>query len=370
MERRRIFKALGLGIISLPVALRMLLGEGHAQQDNSSGKQINTRQYEWKMTTTWPPNFPVLDDACKLFARLIEEMSAGSMKIHVYGGGELAPPLKAFDTVRQGGAEIGSGAAYYWAGVAPAAQFFASIPFGMNAQQHTAWIVSGGGQQLWNELYAKYNLVPFLGGNTGVQMGGWFNKEINSLEDIKGLKMRIPGLGGTVFTKAGGSQVLLPGSELYTSLERGVIDATEWLGPFHDTLMGFHEIAKYYYSPGWHEPGTALEFFVNKDKFDELPDHLQAIFKAASYQTHLWCWMEFEKRNAMTLQELAQKNISIRQFPQEVLATFKELSTEALVELSEQDAFSAKVYDSFKAFKAAAQDYANLTEVAFYDRLS
>ena len=245
-NRRNIFKALALGTISLPFAIRALTGDLDAQKGGGSPTLADNKVHEWKMTTTWPPNFPVLDEACRLFAKLVEQMSAGRIKITVYGGGELAPPLKAFETVRKGGAEMGSGAGYYWAGVAPAAQFFASVPFGLNAVQHTTWLMSGGGMQLWEELYAQYGLVPFVGGNTGVQMGGWFNKEINSINDIQGLKMRIPGLGGRVFERAGGAQVLMPGSELYTSLERGVIDATEWLGPYHDTSMGFHEIAKYY----------------------------------------------------------------------------------------------------------------------------
>ena len=368
MNRRNIFKALALGTISLPIAIRALMGEGNAQK-SSSPSMASQPTYKWKMTTTWPPNFPVLDEACKLFAQLIEQMSSGQMKIHVYGGGELAPPLEAFNTVRQGGAEIGSGAGYYWAGLAPSAQFFATVPFGMNAQQHTSWIMTGGGMELWKELYNTFNLVPFLGGNTGVQMGGWFNREINSMQDIKGLKMRIPGLGGTVFEKAGGSQVLMPGSELYTSLERGVIDATEWLGPYHDTKMGFHEIAQYYYTPGWHEPGTALEFFVNKEKFDKLSPALQAIFQSASYHTHLWAWMEMERRNAEALGGLVEKNVQVKQFPKEVIDEFRRLTKEVIHDLGQSDPFSKKVYQSFSKFQKQAYKYATITEKRFYNEL-
>lgn len=368
-NRRKIFKALALGTISLPFAIRALTGDMNAQKGGGSPTLANQKTYEWKMTTTWPPNFPVLGDACEMLSGLIETMSAGRMKITVYGGGELAPPLKAFETVRSGGAEMGCGAGYYWAGIAPAAQFFASVPFGMNAAQHTAWIMNGGGMELWQELYAQFGVVPFLGGNTGVQMGGWFNREINSLQDIQGLKMRIPGLGGRVFDAAGGAQVLMPGSELYSNLERGVIDATEWLGPYHDTQMGFHEIAKYYYTPGWHEPGTALEFFANQEKFDELPADLQAIIRSAAYHTHLWCWMEMEKRNAEALSSLVEKGVELRQFPKEVIERFRTLTEEVLQTLTEEDPFSARVYASFKQFQSQAYNYAAITEKRFYNEL-
>lgn len=369
-NRRKILKALAVGTITLPVALRLLMGETSAQQGSAPSPTLSaSKRHVWKMTTTWPPNFPVLDEACRLFASLIENMSDGRIQITVYGGGELAPPLKAFDTVRKGGAEVGSGAGYYWAGIAPAAQFFATVPFGMNAAQHTGWILNGGGLQLWEELYRDYNLVPFLGGNTGVQMGGWFNREINSVQDLQGLKMRIPGLGGTVFNAAGGSQATFPGSELYTNLERGVLDALEWLGPYHDTLMGFHEIAKYYYTPGWHEPGTALEFFINKSKFDELTPDLQAIVRAAAHQTHLWCWMEMEKRNAEALGQLIEKGVEVREFPEEVIARFRVLTQGVLEKMVSEDPFSARVYTSFKQYQSNAFHYAAITEKRFYNDL-
>ncbi|MEZ4988141.1 MAG: TRAP transporter substrate-binding protein [Saprospiraceae bacterium] len=370
MDRRKIIKAVAAGTIGLPLAIRMLTGSTTAQKRGDSPTLLSREKYEWKMTTTWPPNFPVLDEACKLYASLVEKMSGGRIVITVYGGGELAPPLKAFDTVSKGGAEMGSGAGYYWAGITPAAQFFATVPFGLNAAQHTGWIVNGGGLALWEELYGQYNLVPFLGGNTGVQMGGWFNKEINAIDDIKGLKMRIPGLGGKVFEAAGGSQVVMAGSELYSNLERGVIDATEWLGPYHDTLMGFHEIAKYYYTPGWHEPGTALEFFINKEKYDALPEDLQYILRAAAYQTHVWCWMEMEKRNAEALAGLVSKGIAVRQFPDEVVERFRVLTDEVLETLASSDSFTRRVYESFRKYQSTAYQYAQITEKRFYNELS
>jgi len=370
LTRKDFFKGLALGTISLPVVIRGLMGTNQAQNDSGEAAQIlSGKRYEWTMVTTWPPNFPVLGEACTLFARLVEEMSGGRMRIRVYGGGELVPALEVFDAVRSGAAEFGSGSAYYWAGKSPAAQFFASVPFGMNAQQVNAWIISGGGMTLWEELYRGFGLIPMLGGNTGVQMGGWFNREINSLADLKGLKMRIPGLGGKVLERAGGSPVLLAGGEIYTSLERGVIDATEWLGPFHDTMMGFDEIARYYYTPGWHEPGTALEFIVSQDKFEALPPDLQAIIRSAAMHVNNWCLSTMEARNNEALAELLNKDIEIRTFPTEVLDQLRRYTDEVIAELTAADPFTRRVYASYDAFRRKAALYSSITEKVFYERI-
>ncbi len=368
-SRKTFFKGLAFGTISLPLVLRSCLSQNTAQ-NSGSPNIINRKTYKWKMVTTWPPNFPVLDEGCKLFAKWVNEMSEGQMDITVYGGGELVPPLEAFNAVRSGAAEAGSGAAYYWAGTVPAAQFFASVPFGMNAQQLNSWILCGGGLELWEECYAKYGLVPMLGGNTGVQMGGWFNREINSMDDFNGLKMRMPGLGGKVLKKAGGSPVLLAGSELYTGLERGIIDATEWIGPFHDYKMGFHQIAKYYYSPGWHEAGTTLEFFFNKEKFDDLPNHLKVIAQSAAQRLNTWMLSEFEAQNGFYLEKiLSESEVEIRKFPDEVLQQLRIYTEEVIQELVESDPFSKKVYDSYNSFRKKAVAWSELTEKAFYNSL-
>ncbi len=370
ISRKDFFKGLAIGTISLPVALRAFLGKNFAQNgQNGSVASISGQRFEWKMVTTWPPNFPVIGEACNLFARAINEMSGGRISIRVFGGGELVPALEAFDAVRSGAAEVGSGSAYYWAGKAPAAQFFASVPFGMNAQQLNAWIIAGGGLQLWEELYDDFGLIPLPGGNTGVQMGGWFNREINSIEDLQGLKMRIPGLGGKVLEKAGGAPVLLAGGEIYTGLERGVIDATEWLGPYHDTLMGFNEIARYYYAPGWHEPGTALEFFINQEKFAELPTDLQQIVRGAAMYASLWCLSQMEARNSEALAKLIEKGTQIRTFPAEVLNRLRQLTTEVIAEITERDPFSRRVYDSYNAFRQKAGQYSEITEKVFYNQI-
>jgi TRAP-type mannitol/chloroaromatic compound transport system substrate-binding protein len=368
LKRKHFIRGLAAAIIGLPLAIRALAGKDLGRSDGGPNI-ISGERRQWKMVTTWPPNFPVIGEACTLFAHLVEQMSGGRLSIRVYAGGELAPALEAFDVVRGGAAEIGSGSAYYWAGKSPAASFFSAVPFGMNAQQLNAWLISGGGLALWESLYRDFGLIPMPGGNTGVQMGGWFNREIRHIGDFKGLKMRIPGLGGKVLEKAGGAPVLMAGGEIYTGLERGVIDATEWLGPYHDTLMGFHEIAKYYYTPGWHETGTALEFFFNARAFDALPSDLQAILRSASMHVGLWCLSEMEARNAEALERLRGLGVDIRVFPEDALALLRRYTDEVIREMVEKNAFTRKVYESYDAFRRRAGAYANITERVFYNTL-
>lgn len=345
-------------------------GQTESQSAEGAPAPSNNKKYRWTMVTTWPPKFAVLGEGADLFADWVKKMSGGRLEIRVYGGGEMVPPLESFDAVSSGTADIASGAAYYWAGKAPAAQFFASVPFGMNAQQMNSWIYSGGGQALWEEVYEPFNVLPMLGGNTGVQMGGWFNKEINTIADFDGLKMRIPGLGGKVIEKAGGASINLPGSEIYTSLETGVIDATEWIGPYHDYKMGFADIAKYYYAPGWHEPGTALELIVNKDKFNELPEDLQEIVRTAAYRLNMWTLSEFEAQNNGFLQKLkAEKNVEVRRFTPEVLTALRGYAQEVISEITSKDPLSKKVYDAYQAFQKDVSEWSGLTEKAFYNTI-
>lgn len=369
INRKTFFKGLAVGTIGLPVFLRTFLGKNFAQSRDEVGA-IDGRRYNWKMVTTWPPNFPIIGEACRHFADAVEAMSGGRLHIQVYGGGELVPPLETFDAVRTGSAEVGSGSAYYWAGKLPSAPFFSTVPFGLNAQQINAWMTAGGGLQLWQELYAPQNLIPMPGGNTGVQMGGWFNREINSLADLKGLKMRIPGLGGKVFERIGGSPVLMAGSELYTSLERGVIDATEWLSPFHDNLMGFPDIAKYYYYPGWHEPGTVLELIFNKEKFEALPADLQAILRTAAAQMNGWVLATMEAENGKTLAKMIENGVDIRPFPNDVIDELRRQTEQVITEMTEQDEFTKRVYQSYRSFQQKANKWANLSERVYYEALT
>ncbi len=352
MKRRKFIKNLGIGAAAVGAGVASNVAPAFAK-----------KTFNWKMVTTWPPHFPALGEGADLFAKWVDEMSDGRLKITVYGGGELVPPLGVFDAVSQGTVEMGHGAAYYWAGKMPASQFFAAVPFGLNAQGLNAWILNGGGMKLWEETYAPFNVKPFLGGNTGVQAGGWFNKEIKTIDDYKGLKMRIPGLGGKVVKKAGGNAVLVAGGEIYTNLDRGVIDATEWVGPYHDLKMGFYKAAKYYYWPGWHEPGTGLEIIVGQKAWDSLPKDLQAIVKSAADRSNIWMLSEFEAKNNAALQVLINKHkVPVKQFPKPVLKDLKKFTDEVLSDLAAKDAMSKKVYAAYSKFLKEASDWGQLTE--------
>ena len=290
------------------------------------------------MVTAWPPNLPGLGTAANELAERIEVMSSGRLKVKVYGAGELVPALEIFDAVSSGSVEMGHGAAYYWRGKVPAAQFFSGIPFGLTAQEQTAWLYHGGGLELWHELYEPHNLIAFPAGNTGPQWGGWFRKEIRSSADLKGLIMRIPGLGGDVVSRLGVQQALLAGSEVFTALETGTLDAAEWTNPYSDTTMGFHQIAPYYYYPGWQEPNVTLELSINKEAWDRLPADLQAIVKASARVGNDNMGAFFLARNPKALQELRSRyGTQVLPFPDRVLKDLHLQSHQVLQELADSD---------------------------------
>ena len=333
--------------------------------DNTAAVRAD-KTYEWKMLTSWPPDFPGLGTGANRLAEMIGVMSNGRMRIKVYGGNELVPPLEVFDAVSAGTAEMGHAAAYYWKGKAPAAQFFGAVPFGMTADEVNGWLYYGGGLALWQELYAPFNLTVFPAGNTGVQMGGWFNKEIFSIEDLKGLRMRIPGLGGEALRRAGGTPVELPGAELFTALQTGTIDATEWVGPYNDLAFGLYRAARYYYYPGWHEPGPTLELTVNRDAWDDLNDDLKAIVETAARAVNLDMYAEYTARNQSALTQLVEQHqVKLRRFPNDVLAALKRASEAVLNDLAASDPMSAKVYESYADFKKAVTAYTGITEEAY-----
>ena len=341
-----------------------LLAACGKKEENGSATILTRKKYEWKMVTTWPPHYPIMGEGADEFAKEVEKMSDGDLKIHVYGGGELVPAFETFDAVSQGIAEIGHSSPYYWAGKVPSAQFFTGVPFGMNPQDTNSWLYYGGGLELWQELYENFNLVPFPAGNTGAQMGGWFNKEINSISDIKGLKMRMPGIGGKVLSEAGGTPILSAVSEIYTNLERGVIDATDWIAPYHDYLMGFYKIAKYYYYPGWAEPSGAIEMIVNKSAYDKLPKYLQEIIRIACNSLNLTILSNFEKMNMEYLEKIeAEKSVEIRRFPEEVLSKFREITAKVIADITKNEEISKKIFDSYNAFQKNIVKWSNLNKL-------
>ena len=356
MDRRKFVSALGLGAATAALA-------GCGQQDCETGKVAGKGEVlHWKMVTTWPKNYPGLGTSPEKFAELVKQMSGGRLNIKVYGAKELVPAMEVFDAVSQGSAEMGHGAAYYWKGKHPATPFFTAVPFGLTAQEMNGWLNHGGGQELWDELYAQFNLKPFPCGNTGTQMPGWYNREINSIKDLQGLKIRMPGLGGEVIKRLGATPVQLPGGEIFTSMESGAIDAAEWVGPYNDLTFGFYKVAKYYYHPGWHEPGPTLELTINQKAWQSLPQDLQAIVKAAAGWANEDMLSEYTARNNAALQELKKFGVQLRKLPDDVLAALKKESDVVLDELTASNEFARKVYDSFNKFKQGVQHYSAIAE--------
>ncbi|MEN9464589.1 MAG: dicarboxylate transporter, periplasmic subunit [Pseudomonadota bacterium] len=331
-----------------------------------AGTQAEKQVFHWKMVTAWPKNFPALGTSAEQFAKSVNDMSSGRLQIKVYGAGELVPALQVFDAVAQGTAEMGHASPYYWKGKIPAAQFFTTTPFGMTALEMNSWMQYGGGQELLNELYAPFNLMMLPAGNSGMQMAGWFNKEINSVDDLKGLKMRIPGLGGEVLSRAGGAPVMLPGGEIFTALQTGTIDATEWVGPYNDLAFGLQKAAKYYYYPGWHEPGSLIELMINKDAFAKLPADLQSIVRVAAQAANQQMLVDMTAHNMEALKKLKKEaGVEPRPLPAEVLAHLKTLSNQVLKDVAEQDPSAKKVYESLQKYSEDMKAYQAVSEQAF-----
>lgn len=354
------------GLLLMALVALLLAACGAEQSADSGAAAEKGKTYKWKLVMTWPKNYPGVGTGPEDFAKQVERMSAGRLKIHVYGAGELVPALEVFDAVSQGTAEMGHAAPYYWKGKIPSAPFFSSVPFGMNATEMNAWLHNGGGMEMWREAYEPFNLIPFAAGNTGVQMAGWFNREINSVDDFKGLKMRIPGIGGEVIHHIGGQSINIPGGELYTSMQTGVIDALEWVSPYNDIAFGFHQVAKYYYYPGWQEPGPTLELMINKQAYESLPDDLQAIVEVAARALNQSMLDEYTARNASSLRDLVEKHgVEVKPLPKAVLADLKKISHQVLEEIAASDPIAGKVYASQKAFMAQTMSYQAITEEAY-----
>jgi TRAP-type mannitol/chloroaromatic compound transport system substrate-binding protein len=326
----------------------------------------NQESIEWKLVTTWPKGLPGLGSAPENFARRVGEMSNGRLTVRVYGAGEVVPPFEVFDAVSQGVAEMGHGASYYWKGKIPSSVFYTAVPFGMTAQEMNGWLHYGGGLELWRELYAPFGVRPFAGGSTGVQMAGWFNRELKSASDLDGLKMRIPGLAGEVFAASGGTAVRLAGGEIYTSMQTGVIDAVEWVGPYNDRTLGLMEVAEYYYYPGWHEPGAMLEFTVNQQAFDRLPADLQAIVEGAARATNQDMLDEFTARNNQSLNSLLDDYaVKLRPLPDDVMDVLHRNSVVALEQLKTGDPMAQKIAASYEEFLGGVRRYHEISERAY-----
>lgn len=321
-------------------------------------------KYEWRMITTWPTkDFPGLGTGASMLARYITELSEGQLRVQVFSGGEVVPPFETFDAVSKGTAEMGHSAAYYWHERNPIFQFFTAVPFGLTAQEMNGWIYRGGGQQLWDDVYAPHNLKPFLAGNTGAQMGGWFNREINKLSDWQRLKMRMTGLGAKVISRVGAEPVLLPGADIFAALQSGTIEAAKWSGPYNDYALGFYKAAKFYYYPGWHEPNAAGELMVNKRAYDALPKELQEVIEVACQAITADITAEFTERNGALLDVLRKKHkVELRQFPDDVLRQLRLVSEKVVGEIAEANDTSRRVYESWSAYRQQVSEWTAVAE--------
>jgi TRAP-type mannitol/chloroaromatic compound transport system substrate-binding protein len=326
---------------------------------------IAQAKLKWNMVTAWPANFPVLQAGAERMAARIGQMSQGRLAIKVYAGGELVPPLETFNAVSSGVAQMGHAASYYWAGTIPEAQFFTSVPFGMTTHQTNAWLHHGGGIELWNKVYAPFGLVALPALNTGCQMDGWFKKEIKTLADYKGLRIRVPGLGGKIMARAGANVTLIAGSELYTALERGVIDAADWIGPFHDLTLGLDRAAKFYYYPAWREPCGVGELTINRKAWESIPADLKAIVRAAAIEAGAMTLAEIEVRNSAALVEIETNGkVKIARHSNELLRQLKKLAAETIGALAASSPGCRMVHESYSRFQAGQDAWAALGDKA------
>jgi TRAP-type mannitol/chloroaromatic compound transport system substrate-binding protein len=326
--------------------------------------------FNWKMTSAYPKGSPFYMDgpgSATDLARRIREMSDGRLNIQVYGAGELVPAFEGFDAVRAGTVEMNHANSYFWTGKTFAAQYFTAVPFGMNFQGINGWLYDGGGLALWNEVYEPFGMVAMPCGNTGVQMTGWFKKEINSVADLKGLKMRIPGLAGRVYANLGVDVKVLPGGEIFPALERGVIDAAEFVGPFQDRRLGLHKAAKFYYTTGWHESATVSELLINKAAWQKLPKDLQSIVENAAAACNVigeaWC----QRNNSEAMEDLVKnQKVVARPLPEPVIKALKEETDKVLAEAVAKDPLTKKVHDSYFAFKAKFDRWSEISEEHYH----
>ncbi len=345
MKRRNFITGTALGVTALA------LNACHREEEKTRSGSVNinkSKKITIKLATSWPAHFPIMGTGVDNFAKRCFELSGGTLEIKIYPKNILVPALQVFDSTSAAQIDAFHSGVYYWKGKNSAFSIFGGMPLGLTSEEMITWMKFGGGYELWRELYAKFNLYPLIGGTTGPQMGGWFKKEIHSLSDLKGLKMRIPGLGGEVMKKLGVNPVLLPAGEIYTSLERGTIDATEWVGPALDSMMGFAKAAPYYYT-GWHEPGSILEITFNKTRWEKLSNEHKAIITAASEEMTSNMLQEFRYKNARALQELP-KEVHIKTFPKEMMNAAKIALKEVLSVESQKSHDFQRVLESYQSF--------------------
>ena len=330
------------------------------------GPAVHTqKKVKWRLASSFPRSLDTIFGAAEVLAERVNAMSDGQFTIRVHPAGELVPGLQVLDAVQQGTAHCGQSASYYYTGKNPALTFDTCVPFGMTARQQEAWLHEGGGSDLVNGLFADFGVRSFPGGNTGVQMGGWFKKEVPTLGDLKGLKMRIPGMGGDVMAALGVSVQQIAGGEIFPALERGVIDATEWVGPYDDEKLGFHKAARFYYYPGWWEPGPSLSFYVNQKAWNELPGHLQAIFGAACQDAAQTMQARYDVKNPPAFKRLLDSGVQLRPFAGDIMKGAQDAARQILNDQAAKDPSYRKIYEAWEASRQAQAKWFGTAELAY-----
>ncbi len=359
MERRRFIVRAGGALAAAGVAAVVDAPHVIAQQ-----------KVQWRMSTGWTGSLDIVQGAAERLGKIVDEMSGGRFRIEVFPGGQIMPPFECFDAASRG-TEIQAfmGSPQYWSAKEPAIEWFGSIPFGMNPEGMAAWFYQGDGLKLMEEAYGAFNLVPRPAMADSPQMAGWFRRKVNTIGDFKGLKMRIVNLGGKVYARAGATTVLTPGSEIYAALERGVIDTAEWIGPHYDMAIGLHQTARYYYYPGWHEPGTTLDFGFNKKAYDALPTDFRRMLDHAAAAVQVYGYAEHHAKNAIALQRLRTEfkdKVEVLPFPPPVIRDLRKLAGEVLKEESEKTPMARKVHASFTKFQALLSPWDHVAEGAYH----
>lgn len=357
---------------SARISRRSLIGAGAGAAAALGSPAIARAQtpIAWKMATSWPKGAPGVGVNAQRLADMITTMSGGRLTVQLFGAGELVPPFEVFDSVASGTVECGHATPYYWQGKDPAFHFFTGVPFGLTASEHAAWLHFGGGQALWQQAYAPFGVIPFLAGSSGPQAGGWFRREINTLDDFNGLKMRIAGLGGEVMRRLGVNVVLLPPGEIFAAMQAGTIDAAEWVGPWNDRAFGLNKVARYYYMPAFHELGPALELTVNASAYEALDDDLKEIVKRAAMASSMESLADFTFHNIDSFRPLLEQPgpggepIELRNFSDEIVKALARESDGALADIANASPLAREVYASFTAFRAKATDYARSSDLA------
>ncbi|MFW6076872.1 MAG: TRAP transporter substrate-binding protein [Hyphomicrobiales bacterium] len=320
----------------------------------------------WQMVTSWPKRLPGPGMSAERVASRIAEMSNGRLTVEVYGAGEIVPALEVLDAVGAGVAQMGHTAAFYWAGKMPAANFFTTVPFGLPPWEHAAWIEVGGGQALWDELYEPFGVKPFMGGNSGMQMGGWFKSEIESLADLQGLKLRIAGLGGEVLSRLGALPQITPPAEIYPALQNGVVEGAEFLGPWSDAALALYEVAPFYYWPGFTKPNGTGEALVNLEAWNALPDDLKAVVAHACQAEHSFAYFESEWENAQALQQLVDEHdVRLRRWPDDIIVAARQASDEILAEFEDMGDIERRVYRAYMGAREQAELWSEISAEAF-----